>query len=327
MIKLLCMVGDKVILNRKGYMLVEIILASVIAFGIAYFILDMTIKLKNKNDDLLVETQVMTDKTIINNKLMKYAIDKGQEFDCSKLAVEGNTISYDGDTIDILNGYTNIEYNSNNCKVDIDKATISVHIGLDVPQMADKNFDINLNYRYRIIDNEAPTCELLADANKVSFSKKEDNESVIAFDIIKTGDIVDYDNTSSLSIAVDTFTGYVKDLVGNEGTCSITIDNTKKVTYVSNTKEYDDCSSGQPSSWGLCYCVSCCQQVSPCVNGCKSDGGACYVSMGHNLDDCKNKSNGWKKRNGHCEKDATRYDCSSDEYTKINDNYCYKIND
>ena len=35
--------------NNKGYMLVEIILASVIAFGITYFIVDLTIKLKNKN--------------------------------------------------------------------------------------------------------------------------------------------------------------------------------------------------------------------------------------------------------------------------------------
>ena len=43
-------------LNRKGYMLVEIILASAIAFGVGYFILQMVINLKNKNDDLLVET-------------------------------------------------------------------------------------------------------------------------------------------------------------------------------------------------------------------------------------------------------------------------------
>ena len=45
-------------LNNKGYMLVEIILASVIAFGVAYFILDLVIKLKNKNDDLFVDTPV-----------------------------------------------------------------------------------------------------------------------------------------------------------------------------------------------------------------------------------------------------------------------------
>ena len=58
-------------LNSKGYMLVEIILASVIAFGVAYFIINLTIKLKNKNDDMLVETQVKTDQAIITNKLMK----------------------------------------------------------------------------------------------------------------------------------------------------------------------------------------------------------------------------------------------------------------
>lgn len=59
-------------LNNKGYMLVEIILASVIAFGLAYYMLELTIKLKNKNDDLLVETMAMTDNAIISNAIMEY---------------------------------------------------------------------------------------------------------------------------------------------------------------------------------------------------------------------------------------------------------------
>ena len=60
-------------LNKKGYMLVEIILASALAFGLAFFIIDLVIRLKNKNDDLLVENLITTDKTIITNKLMSYA--------------------------------------------------------------------------------------------------------------------------------------------------------------------------------------------------------------------------------------------------------------
>ena len=62
----------KLKLNRRGYVLVEIILASVIAFGIAYYMLDLTIKLKNKNDDILAKTLVKTDRAIIQNKLYKY---------------------------------------------------------------------------------------------------------------------------------------------------------------------------------------------------------------------------------------------------------------
>ena len=61
-------------LNNKGYMLVEIILASAIAMGIAYFITDLTIKLKNKNDDLLVKTLVSTDQAIIYNTIMIFLV-------------------------------------------------------------------------------------------------------------------------------------------------------------------------------------------------------------------------------------------------------------
>ena len=52
-------------LDNKGYMLVEIVLASALAVGFAYFLLDLTIKLKNKNDDLFVSTVVLTDQAII----------------------------------------------------------------------------------------------------------------------------------------------------------------------------------------------------------------------------------------------------------------------
>ena len=64
--------------NSKGYMLVEIILASTIAFALAYFMLELTLKLKEKNDDLLVATLMATDKTIISNKIMsKVRLDEG----------------------------------------------------------------------------------------------------------------------------------------------------------------------------------------------------------------------------------------------------------
>ena len=133
--------------NNKGYMLVEIILASVIAFGIAYFILDMTIKLKNKNDDLLVETQVMTDKTIITNKFMKYAISENKSFDCKKIHIEGNTIYYDSEIIDVLNNYASFN-GELFCYVDLNKSVINISIPLGVKQMTDKDFDIDINYKY-----------------------------------------------------------------------------------------------------------------------------------------------------------------------------------
>ena len=58
-------------LNNKGYLTVEVVLASVIAFGLAYFLLNLTIKVKDKNDDILVKTILINDKAIIENNIMK----------------------------------------------------------------------------------------------------------------------------------------------------------------------------------------------------------------------------------------------------------------
>ena len=57
-------------INRKGYLTVEIILASSIAFVIAVFLIDLTIKLSNKTDDAYLDTILTTDKAIITNKIM-----------------------------------------------------------------------------------------------------------------------------------------------------------------------------------------------------------------------------------------------------------------
>lgn len=103
-------------LNNKGYMLVEIILASVIAFGVAYFILDLVIKLKNKNDDLFVDTLARTDQAIITNTIMRDIYNKNTQFSCenilNNILVEDNKFKYNGtinDTIIIeVNKYTTI---------------------------------------------------------------------------------------------------------------------------------------------------------------------------------------------------------------------------
>ena len=127
-------------LNKKGYMLVEIILASALAFGLAYFILELTLKVKEKDDDLFVETLVATDKTIISNKLMTY-VENG-DFSCDKLQINDRTIKYGNELIVIVNKYT--EVGEKSCSVDEYK--ISVNIPLSVKQMPDKNFGLNFEY-------------------------------------------------------------------------------------------------------------------------------------------------------------------------------------
>lgn len=145
----------KLKLNNKGYMLVEIILASAIAFGLAFFIIDLTIKLKNKNDDLMVETLMNTDRTIINNKLMSYAKEEEANFDCSKLTIDKNTIKYKENVIDNVNAYGKITWDKMECSTDNGK--ISIKIPIDIPQMPDKEYDIIFDYKYQIGDMIPPT--------------------------------------------------------------------------------------------------------------------------------------------------------------------------
>ena len=68
-------------LNNKGYMIIEIIMASMITFGIAYFLFDLTVNLKNKSDDIQKKTVVMKDRAIIENYIMK-ALNNGTGIGC-----------------------------------------------------------------------------------------------------------------------------------------------------------------------------------------------------------------------------------------------------
>ena len=129
-------------LNNKGYMLVEIILASVIAFGVAYFILDLVIKLKNKNDDLFVDTLARTDQAIITNTIMRDIYDKNTQFSCNNIpkSVDDNKFKYK-DTIIEVNKYTTI--GTIYCKV-TPPNLIELNIPLTV-NTTQKSYNISIN--------------------------------------------------------------------------------------------------------------------------------------------------------------------------------------
>jgi len=57
-------------LNRKGYITVEILIASIIAVVIAVFLIELTVKLVSKTDDVYVDTILTTDKVLITNQIM-----------------------------------------------------------------------------------------------------------------------------------------------------------------------------------------------------------------------------------------------------------------
>ncbi len=148
-------------LNRKGYMLIEIILASAIAFGVGYFILQMIINLKNKNDDLLAKTLTTTDQTIITNKLMQYAMEEKEHFTC-KITTDGKTLYYedkDGNKniIDIVNDYAVILADENGALNDcsVEDGMVYFSVPMRVAQMPNENFDATLNYRYDNLSNSS----------------------------------------------------------------------------------------------------------------------------------------------------------------------------
>lgn len=133
-------------LNNKGYMLVEIILASVIAFGVAYFILDLVIKLKNKNDDLFVDTLARTDQAIITNTIMRVIYDKNTQFSCNNISKsdDGTKFIYKDtikDTIIEVNKYTTIGVID--CEV-TQTNSIKLNIPLTV-KTTKKSYNISIN--------------------------------------------------------------------------------------------------------------------------------------------------------------------------------------
>ena len=210
-------------LNRKGYMLVEIILASAIAFGVAYFMLDLTMKMKNKNDDMVVSTLVSTDQVIVTKKLMDYAISEKKEFDCAELDISNKAIMYRGNTINILNEYVgNITKDDIVCTNDQEKGSIHIDIPLFVKQLRKKDFNITVDYKYSTLNN-TPTCSRITEnytcANNASGSNpvftytgncevicEDDNKENWRIKFLTTGEL-----SLSMNMNIDAF------LVGGGG--------------------------------------------------------------------------------------------------------------
>lgn len=122
-------------INNKGYMLVEIIVAFSLAIAIMYIITELTVKVKNRNDDLRVRTLTASDQAIIYNTIMKDIVDNKNTFDCDNVQIDkdNNKITYtdknNNKSVNILNEYVeNIS-----CHDD------TIHIGVKV---LDDNFDV-----------------------------------------------------------------------------------------------------------------------------------------------------------------------------------------
>ena len=317
-------------LNKKGYMLVEIILASALAFGLAFFIIDLVIRLKNKNNDLLVETLITTDKTIITNKLMSYAKLETKNFDCNKLTITGNTVKYKDEIINIITDYANVGELSCSTKA----GKVSITIPISVPQMPNKDYDITFDYKYEIGDITPPTCTITVNGTTITATFQDnDGGSGINGEYSKTATINSVNNY--------VFTG--EDYAGNSKSCSVGVIRTSssstytcKTSCIGGSCTETYCKSGKylcndPTGQTACGNKACCDSVggrwyfycnrgystrlksTPCSSGWSYSDGACYK---YNQSNCSGSTVAGTN---------TTYYCPSG-YTKINDSYCYNIN-
>lgn len=145
-------------LNNKGYLTIEIILASVLAMSIAFFLIEITAKLINKTDDYNRETLFLTDKALII-KNIKNSIEKDIEIsgeitnvsndciltfnDSSKKQIKINTngtIKY-GDYTKKINEDIKGEVSIKQCSRQEDYIVIQININ-DI--FTDENRDINI---------------------------------------------------------------------------------------------------------------------------------------------------------------------------------------
>ncbi len=94
-------------LNRKGYLTIEIILGATIAFAIAFFLMEITIKMVNVTEDNYKDIVVITDNALVISNIKKLLDNKE---------------------------ITNITCSSNTCTItydDIDNTTHTTHLSID----------------------------------------------------------------------------------------------------------------------------------------------------------------------------------------------------
>lgn len=313
-------------------MLIEIILAFVIAMGITYFMFELIIKIKNKNDDLLVKTLVSTDQTIIYNTIIN-DIYKGK-FSCGKIDVDGNKFIYDGKPIVVVSEYASV--GSLKCNDD----RTEVHIPIRVKQIPNENFDVKISD----FDVVAPICSLSVGSDNVITATYSDNANgsgiiYYGWDSSCTGE-----NSDKITITdAKEYVFYVMDGNKNKGQCRVYVEKTSveytcrknrksdsySCDYTPSVKTYNSNRLCENACSGVCVAEECMY----CPNGGSYSSGICDKTCTSYY--CEDE---WKEKNkkcylynqSSCPSDtyySETYNCVSDGFIKTSDNaYCYKIN-
>jgi hypothetical protein len=220
-------------LNNKGYLLVEIIVASVLAMSIAYFLINLTIKFSKTDEDIYQSISWINDKNIITNMIMEdsekyllssteivtndaekkeikfsYYDEENDKYIDKNLIIENNTIKYydDENNYDYENkidsaltvGEINISTNSDNIEINIPMTSI----------YSNEDYGIKLFIPYAVIGEEIETSINTGTSSTANVSKTESLDG----NVIKI-----------LSVEVDNGEVISYELVGNE--LKYTVDN------------------------------------------------------------------------------------------------------
>lgn len=81
-------------MNNKGYMLVEVVVASCIAFVMVYFLMDITINMVNKNNDYYEESVLVSDKNIITKTIMDDLRDNAKKLTSVNVDPTGSSVTF-----------------------------------------------------------------------------------------------------------------------------------------------------------------------------------------------------------------------------------------
>jgi len=291
-------------LNNKGYLIVEVILAGILSFTMAYFLINLTLKIRNRADDVNVETVMLNDKTVITNEIMDDVIgnnvndveyitngirinfDDGSSKD---LTIVDNTITYGTYTKkfseNAIIGEVSIRRNGNYFLVEIPIAT----------KYSNKDYGINIvGFTKEAL---APlTCSLSVNSSKITASF-DGNMVYYGWDENYKGS-----NSNDMDIAEGTYTYYMKDAFGNTGSCSIDIQKTTTTTGEPQVRPFN-CSGFIFDTHSECWSTVF-DRGDGSWAGCQYNGTkyrACYYHYVY----------------------PTIISCS-EGYTKIDDSYCYK---
>lgn len=240
-------------LNRKGYLTVEIILASAVAFAIAFFLMEITVKLVSKTDDVYHETVITYDDAImINNikdKIIDYIIEtdglalvecKNNECNIVGGATEERYLYYDSESKEIRfsegaeEGKDRVTLYAKKVDDSISEVEISSNINRNV-KPSDRIVFFNIKLKNIFTDN---AYEMVIPINLVR--QEEEIATIYLYMSGKYGDMsttISFDKKQSNGYNVDLFANYDQLFDSSQSTTLMAcyLDKEKKNVYNFNS--------------------------------------------------------------------------------------------